>query len=370
MIKIENLKKIYPGTEKPAVNNLNLEVGEGETCVLVGPSGCGKTTTLKMINKLIIPTDGAIYIDGENVLKTDPIELRRNIGYVIQEIGLFPHMTIFDNIATVPTELNWSQDRIRKKVYELMELMDLDPEIYSTRRPSDLSGGQRQRVGVARAMAANPPVMLMDEPFGAVDPITRGRLQDEFLNMQEKLKKTIVFVTHDINEALKMGTKIAVMRDGQLVQYTTPDKLLAQPENEFVEDLIGGDSTLKRLHLVLAEEIMKDPLYKVCTTDSVSQVKERTGEKPGSKIYVIDSKNNLVGYLPHAQLKRQGNVESFMQPIKTKIANYTRLSEALSEMLSVGESSVSVVNDDNKFKGIISLQDILDTAKSESEISA
>ncbi len=368
MIKIENLKKIYPGTENPAVNNLNLHIGEGETCVFVGPSGCGKTTTLKMINKLILPTEGTIYINGENILEIDSIELRRNIGYVIQEIGLFPHMTIFDNIATVPNELDWSKERIKKKVFKLMELMALDPEIYCNRRPSDLSGGQRQRVGVARAMAADPPVMLMDEPFGAVDPITRGRLQDEFLNMQEKLKKTIVFVTHDINEALKMGTKIAVMRAGKLVQYTTPDELLAQPENEFVEDLIGGDSTLKRLHLVLAEEVMGDPLYKVCENDSISVLKEEIGDKPGDKIYVTDDKNCLLGYLPHAQLKREGRVKSLMQPVKAKIANYTRLSEALSEMLSVGDSSVCVVDDNNKFKGIISLQDILDTAKSKSEV--
>ncbi len=370
MIKIQNLTKIYPGTEIPAVNNLNLEIGEGETCVLVGPSGCGKTTTLKMINKLILPTDGEIYIADENVLETDPIELRRNIGYVIQEIGLFPHMTIFENIATVPNELNWPKEKIKNRVYELMELMDLDPEIYKGRRPSDLSGGQRQRVGVARAMAANPPVMLMDEPFGAVDPITRGRLQDEFLNLQEKLKKTIIFVTHDINEALKMGTKIAVMRDGKLVQYTTPDGLLAQPENEFVEDLIGGDSTLKRLHLVLAEEVMKEPLYKACDTDSISDLKENVGEKPGSKIYVTDNENNLKGYLPHAQLKRKGRVSSLMQPVKAKIADYTRLSEALSEMLSVGDSCICVIDDDNKFKGVITLQDILDAAKSDNEVQS
>src|SRR6056297_2260513 len=238
MISIKNLYKKYPGSERYSVNNLNLEIGEGETCVLVGPSGCGKTSTLKMINRLVEPSKGKIFVNEEDVTKVDPIDLRRNIGYVIQEIGLFPHMNIFQNIATVPNELNWPKDRIEKKVYELMELMGLDPKIYAKRRPKDLSGGQRQRVGVARAMAADAPAMLMDEPFGAVDPITRGRLQDEFLNMQEKLRKTIVFVTHDINEALKMGTKIAVMRDGQLVQYSSPDELLAKPANEFVEDLI------------------------------------------------------------------------------------------------------------------------------------
>ncbi len=364
MIVLENLKKKYSETDRPAVNNLNLKIGEGETCVLVGPSGCGKTTTLKMVNRLIEPTEGTIYINDKDIREEDPITLRRGIGYVIQEIGLFPHMTIYENIATVPRELNWEENKIKDKVFALMELMDLDPDIYSKRRPGNLSGGQRQRVGVARAMAADPPVMLMDEPFGAVDPITRGRLQDEFLNMQEKFQKTIVFVTHDINEALKMGTKIAVMKDGKLVQYSTPDELLSQPENEFVEDLIGGDSTLKRLNLIAAREKMKDPLLTAFDDETVEEVRERVGTKPGNRIFVIDKNNHLLGYFPKVELKREGQVKEFIQPLKTTIADFTRLSEALSEMLDVGESSVCVVDEDDVLQGIVELQDIIEAAKS------
>ncbi len=359
MIKIENLVKIYPGSETPAVNNLNLKVGEGETCVLVGPSGCGKTTTMKMINSLIVPTEGVIYVNGEDNSKIDPIKLRLNIGYVIQEIGLFPHMTIFDNIATVPREIGWSKDKIKKRVYELMELMGLDPELHSKRRPSDLSGGQRQRVGVARAMAADPPVMLMDEPFGAVDPITRGRLQDEFVNMQKQIKKTIVFVTHDIDEALKMGTKIAVLRNGKLVQYAAPDELLSKPENEFVEDLVGGDSTLKRLNLVSAEEVMGQTIIKETIDGDISRLRDKYGNNPGARIFVFDNDERILGYFPKVDLNKNGKIKEYIQPLKTTITTYTRLSEALSEMLSVGETSICVVNNESKFNGIVHLQDIV-----------
>jgi osmoprotectant transport system ATP-binding protein len=272
-------------------------------------------------------------------------------------------MNIFQNIATVPKELNWPKDKIENKVYELLNLMGLDPDIYAKRRPSDLSGGQRQRVGVARAMAADSSVMLMDEPFGAVDPITRGRLQDEFLNMQEKLKKTIVFVTHDINEALKMGTKIAVMKDGHLVQYCTPDELLSRPKNEFVEDLIGGDSTLKRLNLILAEEIMTDPLIKVNTSSTIKEVRDKIGLKPGSRIYCTDNNEKIIGYLPQVELDNDGKVSDSVQTLNTTILRYNRISEALSQMLNFGESSICVVDDNNILQGVVYLQDIIDAAK-------
>lgn len=362
MIVLENVSKIYPNADSPAVDNLSLHVGEGETCVLVGPSGCGKTTTMKMINRLILPTEGTIHVNGEDISTVNPIELRRNIGYVIQEIGLFPHMTIFDNIATVPKELKWPKDKIEKRVNELMELMGLDPKVHGKRRPSDLSGGQRQRVGVARAMAADPPVMLMDEPFGAVDPITRGRLQDEFLNMQQQIKKTIVFVTHDIDEALKMGTKIAVLRAGQLVQYATPDELLSKPADDFVEDLVGRDSTLKRLNLITAEEVMGQTLITVGEDASISEVREKYGDSPGSRIYVVDHKNRLLGYFPKVDLDKDGKVKSYIQPLKNTVTTYTRLSEALSELLSAGETTICVVDENDILKGVIHLQDIVDAA--------
>lgn len=362
MIVFESASKIYSGSEVPAVDDLSLHVKEGETCVLVGPSGCGKTTTMKMVNRLISPTKGTIYVDGRDVSTFNPITLRRGIGYVIQEIGLFPHMTIFENIATVPRELGWSISRIEKRVCELMELVGLDPDTYRNRRPRDLSGGQRQRVGVARAMAADPPILLMDEPFGAVDSIVRGRLQDEFLNMQERIKKTIIFVTHDIDEALKMGSKVAVLREGKIVQYSKPYELLSNPTNEFVKDLIGGDSTLKGLNLIAAEEIMSDLFITMLETDQISQIREKVNKYPGLRIFVVDQQHRLVGCLPPEALDKDGKASLYLKPIKNTITNYTRLSEALSEMLSAGEGSICVVDESNKPKGLINLQDIVNVA--------
>jgi osmoprotectant transport system ATP-binding protein len=218
MIQLENVCKTYPGGTKPVVDHLNLHVEKGEICVFVGASGCGKTTTMRMINRMLEPSSGTIIVDGKNIMEMDPIQLRLGIGYVIQDIGLFPHLSIEKNIATVPIELKWEKDRIKKRVHELMHTVELPPEIYAQKKPSALSGGQRQRVGVARALAADPKIMLMDEPFGALDPITRMKLQNEFLSLQSMMRKTIVFVTHDMDEAVKMGDKIAVMQYGKLVQ--------------------------------------------------------------------------------------------------------------------------------------------------------
>ena len=252
MIEIEKLSKDFPGSPRPAVDALTLTVPEGEVCVLIGPSGCGKTTTMRMINRMIEPDAGAIRIAGRNVLDSDPVTLRRQIGYVIQQVGLFPHWSIGENIATVPRLLRWDETRIARRVDELLALVGMDAAQFRDRFPRELSGGQRQRVGVARALAADPPVMLMDEPFGAIDPITRARLQDEFLNILRMLKKTIVFVTHDIDEAIRMGSRIAILRDGALVQYAPPERILAAPANPFVEAFVGGDRALKRLALIRA----------------------------------------------------------------------------------------------------------------------
>ncbi|MDD2457972.1 MAG: ABC transporter ATP-binding protein, partial [Eubacteriales bacterium] len=227
-----------------------------EICILVGPSGCGKTTTMKMINKLIPPSSGSILIDGQDIGAIDTIALRLNIGYIIQDIGLFPHMTVAENIATVPVELGWKKDRISDRVDELLDLVELEPKIYRHKKPRELSGGQRQRVGVARALAADPKIMLMDEPFGALDPITRAKLQDEFLKIQAKIKKTIVFFTHDIDEALKMSDRIAVLKAGRVVQYGTPMEILARPADPFVSELIGGRNSLKMMNLLSCGDVM------------------------------------------------------------------------------------------------------------------
>ena len=256
MIDLDALTKSFPGSPRPAVDRLTLTIPAGEVCVLIGPSGCGKTTTMRMINRMIEPDAGTITVEGRNILHVDPVELRRSIGYVIQQVGLFPHWSIADNIATVPRLLGWEPTRTGARVDELLALVGMEPAQYRQRFPRELSGGQKQRVGVARALAADPPVMLMDEPFGALDPITRTRLQAEFLRILRGLKKTIVFVTHDIDEAIKMGDRIAIMKDGELVQYDTPEAILAKPVDAFVDEFVGSDRALKRLALIPAADVM------------------------------------------------------------------------------------------------------------------
>ncbi|WP_241488042.1 ABC transporter ATP-binding protein [Leucobacter japonicus] len=254
-IVLDNVVKKYPGQEVAAVDQFSMRIDPGELIVFVGPSGCGKTTTMKMINRIIEPTSGSISIDGRDVLSLDPNELRRHIGYVIQQIGLFPHMTIAENIAVVPKLLGWDKKRIANRVDELLDTVQLDPSIFAGRYPKQLSGGQQQRVGVARALAADPPVMLMDEPFGATDPITRERLQAEFLRLQESIGKTIIFVTHDFDEAIKLGDRIAVLSErSQIQQFDTPARILAQPANEYVGSFIGQGAALKRLALIPIHE--------------------------------------------------------------------------------------------------------------------
>ncbi|WP_135823708.1 ABC transporter ATP-binding protein [Halorussus ruber] len=255
MIEFDNVTKQYDdGTV--AIEDISFEVEEGTTTVLVGPSGCGKTTTMKLVNRLIEPTEGTVYFEGTDIEQKDEIELRRDVGYVIQEIGLFDHMTVRENVATVPKLKGWDDDRIRERVRELLELMDLPVEEYGDQHPTELSGGQRQRVGVARALAADPDVMLMDEPFGALDPITRAELQDEFLDIQAELDVTILFVTHSVEEALKMGDRIAIFDVGELVQYDTPQNVLENPKNDFVRDFIGQDRELKKLQVTPVRKVM------------------------------------------------------------------------------------------------------------------
>jgi osmoprotectant transport system ATP-binding protein len=255
-IVFDHVTKRYGGSERPAVDDLSLTIPAGEICVLIGPSGGGKTTAMKLVNRLIALTEGDITIDGTSILKLDPVELRRGIGYVIQQIGLFPHMTIEANVATVPKLVGWDRERTRARSRELLELVGLDPGEYAKRYPAQLSGGQRQRVGLARAMAADPPLMLMDEPFGAIDPITRERLQNDFLRLHREVRKTVIFVTHDIDEAIRMGDRICILRQGgRLAQFDTPEAILANPADEFVADFVGADRGLKRLGLRTLGEI-------------------------------------------------------------------------------------------------------------------
>jgi osmoprotectant transport system ATP-binding protein len=278
-LEFREATKQYPGSATPAVDRLSLEVPAGEICVLVGPSGCGKTTAMRMVNRLIDITSGDILLGGESVKTRKPADLRRQIGYAIQQTGLFPHETVADNVATVPKLLGWPKARVRERVEELLELVSLDAAEVRDRYPSQLSGGQRQRVGVARALAADPPVLLMDEPFGAIDPINRERLQNEFLRLQSKISKTVVFVTHDIDEAIKMGDRIAVMQaPGKLVQYAPPAELLVNPANDYVEQFVGADRALKRLALQRVRDVDLWRAALVHPGDDLTEVRRKVAE--------------------------------------------------------------------------------------------
>jgi osmoprotectant transport system ATP-binding protein len=362
MIKFENVTKIYPGMTSPAVDSLSLTIPTGEICTIVGPSGCGKTTTMKMVNRLIEPTDGAIYVlddrgDMRNVLEMDPILLRRGIGYVIQQIGLFPHRTIQQNIGTVPQLLGWDEARIRRRAEELLEMMNMSGELLD-RYPHELSGGQRQRIGVARGMATDPPVMLMDEPFGAIDPINRNILQNEFLRLQHEIKKTILFVTHDIDEAIKMGDKICILNQGGILeQYDSPANILAHPANEFVEDFVGADRSLKRLNLVRVEEVMDRHLPLLQPTKTVEEALGFLREKGLRFAYVAEADGTLKGYVDARDLKgKTGWVDEFVEPVATAILIGTSLRDALSEMLVADYANVCVVDIHNRVRGLINTE--------------
>jgi osmoprotectant transport system ATP-binding protein len=362
MIKVENVTKVYPGAAAPAVEKLSFTVPTGEICTIVGPSGCGKTTTMKMVNRLIEPTDGDIYVlddRGElrNVLEIDPILLRRSIGYVIQQIGLFPHRTILENIGTVPQLLGWDEARIRRRGEELLDMMKMSRE-FLDRYPYELSGGERQRIGVARGMATDPPVMLMDEPFGAIDPINRNLLQNEFLRLQEEIKKTILFVTHDIDEAIKMGNKICILNVGGILeQFDSPANILSHPANEFVEDFVGTDRTLKRLNLIRVEDVMDPHPPLLQSTQSTEEAIVFMREKSLKFAYVVDAYKQLIGYVGFEDLKgKTGWVEESVEPSAAVIQMGTNLRDALSEMLLVDYARVCVVDAQNRVRGLISTE--------------
>lgn len=358
MISLRNVSKHYPGPGVPAVEDLSLEIGEGETVVLVGPSGCGKTTTLKMINRLIEPTSGIIVVDGRNVLEQDPVELRRGMGYVIQNIGLLPHRTVAENIATVPTLLRWSESRVRERVRDLADMLGLADELLD-RYPAELSGGQRQRVGVARALAADPPVMLMDEPFGAVDPIIRERLQDQFLEIEQRLQKTIVFVTHDVDEAIKMADRIAILNmGGVLEQYAPPEEILRAPANDFVEQFVGPERGLKRLSLVRISEIEVEDGPVVSPADTVEKARKVMAEFDLDWASVIDD-GELLGWVDEAELEGKTTVaDGRPRKFSAYVTGRNSLREALDSVVTSRTNVAVVVTEGQRYRGILTLERI------------
>ncbi|MGH9265829.1 MAG: ATP-binding cassette domain-containing protein [Acidimicrobiales bacterium] len=355
MIRLESLTKRWDNGQV-AVDALDLEVGKGEICMLVGPSGCGKTTTLKMINRLIEPTSGRIVMGGEDVTGADPVELRRRIGYVIQNVGLFPHLTVAGNVATVPRLLHWDKDRIRRRVDELLELVGLDPARYRKRYPHQLSGGQRQRVGVARALGVDPPVLLLDEPFGAIDPITRDRLQAEFLRLQSEVGKTVVFVTHDIDEAVRLGDRIAVLRDGGVLeQYAPPTEVLGRPASPFVADFVGADRGLKRLGVMpVAAAALEQPVTVTpdLPLDKAAVAMDESPE-PAGWAAVVDGDGRLVGELRRADVLGDGVVAERCRPVTAPTVGTGATLKDVSSALLLSDLGWVAVVDGGRLLGVL-----------------
>ena len=367
-IVFDEVVKTYPGMSAPAVNSLSLTVPAGEIVMFIGPSGCGKTTTLKMINRLHEPTSGTITIGGEDIRNKNATELRRTIGYVIQGGSLFPHMTVAQNIALVPGLLKWDKDRTATRVDELLELTGLDPSRYRDRYPKELSGGQQQRVGVARGLAADPPVLLMDEPFGAVDPITRQRLQDELMSIQEELQKTIVCVTHDIDEAVKLGDRILLLREGaHIAQYDSPQNLLANPADEFVEDFVGSGSSLKQLSLSRVDELhMQSPV--VATVGDEGSAAAEAARAAGQKdVIVLDSRRRPAGWYSLGEAARMSRLPENPRGDISVVDRRATINDALDSMLASTHGGVLVTGRRDEFLGVVTFSAVTDHIQSISE---
>ena len=360
MIRLQGVGKTYPGSTIPAVEDLTLDINEGEILVLVGPSGCGKSTTLRLINRMIEPTAGKIIFDGEDVTDVNPDKLRRRIGYVIQQIGLFPHQTIAQNIATVPKMAGWDKAKVGARVDELLDLVGLDPEEFRGRYPKELSGGQAQRVGVARALGADPAVMLMDEPFGAIDPITRDRLQNEFLRLQAELRKTIVFVTHDIDEAIKMGDRIAILGERSVIkQCDTPERILAYPVDDFVDDFIGSGSTLKGLNFerVSSLDLTEYPTMAVGDSRESALAKLQAADR---EWILCCEDDKPVRWLRKQDLSRtDASMAELGQSVKAQVEPNATLHDTLEEMLQSSTGSCCVVDKQGRLQGVVLLNDLI-----------
>ena len=360
-IVLDGITKRYPRQKTAAVDNVSLTIPAGETVMLVGPSGCGKTTTMKMINRLIEPTGGRILIGEEDVTKINADQLRRRIGYVIQGAGLFPHMSVADNIALVPRLLKWDKKRVSDRVDELLELVNLDAGQYRDRYPRELSGGQQQRVGVARGLAADPPVLLMDEPFGAVDPITRARLQDELLRLQDELGKTIVFVTHDFDEAVKLGDRIAILQVGsQIVQYDTPENILAHPADDFVAGFVGHGAVLKQLSLGRVRDV---ELHEAAVAHVGGDPREAAAKAKAlgrEHVIVLDSQDRPQRWLSLTELARRGALDNVTRDRDLNVVNTaSTLNDALESMLVSSHGVVVVTGRRNAYQGVVRVETIM-----------
>ncbi|WP_035767937.1 ABC transporter ATP-binding protein [Arthrobacter castelli] len=366
MIRLEELTKKFPGQKQNAVDSLTLDIPEGDIVVLVGPSGCGKTTTMKMMNRIIEPSSGRIILDGEDVTSSDPDQLRRRIGYVIQQIGLFPHQSIGENVGTVPKLLGWDSKRISTRVDELLEMVNMEPSQFRNRYPKQLSGGQKQRVGVARALGADPDVMLMDEPFGAIDPITRDRLQNEFLRLQSEVRKTIVFVTHDIDEAIKMGDRIAILQDGShIAQYDTPEQILTAPANDFVADFIGKGASLKRLNLSRVADIGLKQLPTVQLGTDREGVMAALRQTELSAVLVLDGEGRPLRWVGAEDLQRGGGrpLDELGLAPEAAVEARATLSDALNELITARYSITIVVDSRGVYQGVVDIDQINDAIR-------
>lgn len=364
VLEFKEVTKKFEGNNTPSVHKLNLKVERGEFVVFIGPSGCGKTTTMKMINRLIEPSGGEILVDGVNVLKQDAVQLRRSIGYVIQQIGLMPHMTVGENISLVGSLLKWNKEKQKERAKELISLVDL-PEDYLDRYPHELSGGQQQRIGVLRALATNPSLILMDEPFGALDPITRDSLQEEFKKLQKEMDKTIVFVTHDMDEAIKLADKIVIMNQGEIVQVGTPDDILRHPANEFVEDFIGKDRLLEsRPEVTRVEQIMNPNPITIEEESSLKEAIQKMHANRVDSLLVVDGAGILKGYIDiemvDSNYKKKSYVHEAMDTAKYAVDKNSLLRDTMHRMLRRGSSYVPVVTDNNKLAGIVTRATLAD----------
>jgi osmoprotectant transport system ATP-binding protein len=373
VVDFDKVTKNYGGKgDAAAVRELSMHVPGGEVCVLVGPSGCGKTTTLKMVNRLVEPSGGRVLLDGDDIARRNPVELRRGIGYVIQQTGLFPHLTIGANVATVPRLLGWDAKRVQARVDELIELVGLDPGRYRDRYPAQLSGGERQRIGVARAIATDPPVLLMDEPFGAVDPITRGRLQNEFLRLQRQLETTILFVTHDIDEAIKMGDRIAVFQPGgRLAQFDTPMAVLERPADDYVARFVGADRGLKRLSLSRVRDVRLDSPATVRAGSDVGQALALLERSERAFVLLIDDQDHPLGWLSRRELQQPGQLRADRawspEPLLDKEST---LRDALSAMLGSAVHEGLVVDEHGRLLGSLSIEALSSVLRQEATVAS